>query len=118
MIKLEKHELEPTLLLISTYDKEGKKLESGLLSEAISLGTKRRLQKIHKELYKNYLELIEDVKQNQKECGEDQEKLKKENEELLKEVVEINAEPVSLALIENITTNTNYNFTLIEKIAV
>lgn len=122
MIKLEKSKLEPTLLTISSYSapKEGEvqKMVSGLLMETLTLGTKRRLQKIHKEAQKAYSQLIEDAKEVNKECGEDKERLKNELEELLKETVEIDAEPILMSFIENISTTNNYDFDIIEKIAI
>jgi hypothetical protein len=117
-MKLLKLELEPTLLLISSYDNTTKKLISGLLSEELTLGTKRKIQKIHKAVLLAYNELLEDAKEVKKTCEEDEEKYLTEVKILLSEEVEINAEPFLISTIENISTSANYNFDLIEKIAV
>lgn len=122
MIELKKKELESVLLTISAYSlpKEGEqqRMISGLLKENITLGTKRRLQKIHKIAQELYKEFIEHVKEAQKECGEDKEKLESELKILLEEVVKIDAEPIQLAQIEGISTTENYNFEIIEKFAI
>lgn len=131
MLMFKNSELEAILINISLYSsyKEGEiqKMISGLLMEDLSLGVKRRLQKIHKKVYESYKEFLEDFKRIQENCkiGEDEkkepvyneEKLKKEVQELLDEVVKIDVEPVQLSLIENISTVHNYNFDIIEKFA-
>lgn len=132
MIILKNSELELTLFTISIYSspKEGElqKLTGGLLSENLSLGTKRRLQKIHKKILEAYNELVEEIKKIREACkiGEndknepifDQEKLNKEIQELLNEDVKLDIEPAQLSQIENISTSSNYNFEIIEKIAM
>lgn len=118
MIKLKKQELEPVLLTISIYNKDTGELIGGLLKESITLGTKRKLQKIHKNTYEVYKEFLEDVKKVQEECKEDKEKLQKELKELIEESVEIDVDPAQLVLIESISTNANYNFEIIEKFAI
>lgn len=131
MLEFKKSELETALLTICAYSspKEGEtqKIVSGLLIEELSLGNKRRLQKIHKLLQELYKEFIEDFKKLQEACkiGEndkkepiyDIKKLEKEVQELLDEVVKIDAEPAQLSQIENITTTKIYNFEIIEKFA-
>lgn len=117
-MKLLKSELESVLLLISSYDNTTKQLVSGLLSEELTLGTKRKIQKIHKAVLLVYQELVEDAKQVKTECGDNEEKYNEELKTLLLEEVEIDVEPFLISAIENISTSTNYNFDLIEKIAV
>ena len=122
MLEFKKSELEAILLTISSYSlpKEGEqqKMISGLLKEPITLGTKRKLQKIHKLTQESYKDFIEQFKEAQKECGEDKEKLEKEIKLLFDEVVKIDAEPIQISQIENISTTDNYNFDIIEKFAI
>jgi len=132
MLELKKSELEQSLLTISVYSsvKQGEvqKLIGGLLSEDLSLGTKRKLQKIHKKVYEVYQEFLEDYKKLQEACktGEndkkeaiyDEEKFKKEIKELLDETVKIDIEPIQLSFLENVSTKNNYNFEIIEKFAI
>ena len=53
-----------------------------------------------------------------KECDDDKEKLENELKELFSETVKIDAERVSMSVIESISSKTNYNFEIIEKIAI
>lgn len=115
MIKLKKSELESTLLIISSFDRETGKISSGLLMENISLGTKRKLQKIHKKTYESYEELMKDVENIKEDVGEDSVKLNKEILDLLKEEISFEAETISLSDLDNIITTNNYNFDIIEK---
>lgn len=117
-IELEKSKLEPVLLTISTFDANSGILVGGLLKENLTLGTKRKLQKIHKGVYKAYQEFVEDVNSLKKECGEDKEKLEKELKELLEEVVKIDVEKIQFSLLENVPTTENYNFDIIDKITM
>lgn len=132
MLEFKKSELEQVLLSIASYSipKEGEvqRMISGLLLEDLTLGTKRKLQKIHKLTQILYKEFIEDFKELQKSCktGDDEkgqpiydkEKLEKEVQELLNEVVKIDAEPIQLSFIETVSTTNNYNFEIIEKFAI
>ena len=118
MIELKKSELELVLLHISTVNPETGKLVSGLLNENITLGTRRGLQKIHKLLLAEYKQLITDVKTIEEECKEDVEKREKELKELIDETVKVDADPIKLASLDNVSTSVNYNFEIIEKIAV
>lgn len=128
MLTFKNSELEQVLFSISSYDKDSGKLVGGLLNEALTLGTKRKLQKIHKPTHKLFEEFVEDFKKIQEACktGEneknepiyDQEKLKKEVQILLDEEVKVDAEPIQLFQIENISTEQNYNFDIIEKFAI
>jgi hypothetical protein len=117
-LELEKSQLQEVLLTISAYNSETKELVGGLLSEDLTLGAKRKLQKIHKSVLSLYTEFTEDVKTLQKECGDDKEKLQKEFNELLKETIKLEIEPVSLAQIDNLYSKNRYNFDIIEKIAL
>lgn len=74
MIELEKKDLTPVLLSIVSYDSKTAKEISGLLLEEISMGTRRRLQRIRKDaiaeqelLQKDVQELYDDF--NKKVLG-------------------------------------------------
>jgi len=133
MIELKKSELEAALITIAAYDSKTGKMVSGLLSEAISLGTKRKIQKIQKKLHESYKEFLEDLQEIRKEAtpeeiqeGEPTEETKKElaakaDSEfkiLLEEVVKLDVEQFQISQIENISTSENYNFEIIEKLAI
>ena len=122
MIEFKKIELESALLTILVYSapKEGEqqRIVGGLLNENLLLSAKRGLQKIHKKLIEAYQELTKDIEELRKECGEDKEKLEKELKELFNETVKIDAESIKISAIEDISTTANYNFDIIEKIAI
>lgn len=113
MIELKKSELENVLIIISVYNKENGLLIGGLLSEDITLGTKRALQKIHKKVHVLYQELLEDYKELKEKVSE--EELQKETEELLNEIVKIDIEKIKFSFLENVSTKSNYNFEIIDK---
>lgn len=115
MITLKNKEIESALIQIAGFNDKGQ-MVSGLLTENISLGLKRRLQKIHADLVEHYKTLQTDSETLKKEC-EDAVKLAKEMEDLNNEEVKIDREFVSLEMIEAIQTTQNYDFELIEKIA-
>lgn len=117
-IELKKSELQIALLTISSYDGKTGELVSGLLKEAITLGTKRKIQKIHKKLQEAYKEFLQDLDELRKEAGEDKEKADAEFKILVEEKVKIDAEPFLLSQIENISTTANYDFDIIEKLAI
>lgn len=117
-IELLKSELELTLITIAAYDSKTGQIVSGLLSENITLGTKRIIQKIQKKVHEAYKEFLEDIQEIKKETAEDKETAEKEFQELLKEKVIIEAEPFKLSQIENISTTANYSFEIIEKISI
>lgn len=121
MIEIKKSELTSVLLTISAYDKDGKMI-GGLLLENVSLGLKRRLQKIHTEAMTHYAQFEKDLAEAEKK-DEEFENLNpqgvknKEVNELLKEVVKLQSEKASLALIDGIVSENIYDSTLIEKFA-
>lgn len=119
MIILEKSQLEEALMSIVSYSspKEGEpqKIVGGLLQENLSLGTKRRLQKIHKKLVEAYKEYVEDIKSIREEYKEDPSKAEEEFKILLKEEIKIDEERVKLENIEQVNTDKVYNFDIIEK---
>lgn len=120
MITIKKSELEGILLSIVTFDAKTNKIVGGLLSESVSLGTKRKLQKIHKALVEEYKQLINDVKEIE-EAFKDAPDIDKKNleiKELLDEVIKVEAEPFALSQLDNIVTSNNYDFELLEKIGV
>jgi hypothetical protein len=117
MITLKKSELEPLLLIISSFDAETKKPISGLLFEEITLGTRRKLQRIHKLVAEEYTKVLGEYTDIKKSCGDNKVKLDKEFAELMDEEVKIDIDPISMELIENISTKHNYNFDLIDKIS-
>jgi len=117
------------------FDKDQKPV-SGILFEDISLGLKRRLQKIHRDLSTHYSEYVKDVNDLKNEVfKEDTSKATKKSKEqkeaekalndkfeselkiLDSETVQINHEKVSLSIIEAIQTKHNYDFEVIELIA-
>lgn len=122
MIELKKSELESALLTICQFslpkENESQKMIGGLLMENLPLGDKRGLQKIHKLVIEEYKQFIEDFKSMNEVCKDDKEKLEKELKILLDEVVKLNADPVKMSSIESISTTNNYNFEIIEKIAI
>ena len=110
-MKLEKKYLEAVALTIQAFqEKDGQAIPvSGLLHEEISLGLKRKLQKIRDGVLKE----IEQLEKDKKEVGDDV----KEMEVLMNEEVEIHVEYASLEMIEGIKTKFNYSFDVIEKFA-
>lgn len=118
MIELKKSELEPILLTIMSINPETGAPVAGLLTETLTLGTKRKLQKIHQKVLDLYKELLTDVEEIKKECGEDKERINKEINELLNEVVKVDVEYIILSSLDNVSTKHNYSFDIIEKIAV
>jgi hypothetical protein len=118
-MKIKNRDIEPILLTLAAYDSKTQQPVSGLLFEDISLGLKRRLQKLSKDLVKQHDEFIafkaeiDEKFKNDKGSAEYQ----KEIDEFLSEEVEINQEPVSLEMIEKIQSKFNYDFEIIEKFA-
>lgn len=107
MIELLKPELEICLLTLNAVKNNGEQI--GILNENISLGLKRKGQKIFDKVLVEYQQYQKD----KEECKGKEEDLK----ELNSEVVKIDADKMSIALIEAITSSNNYDFKIIEKIA-
>lgn len=105
-MKIKKGYIKAIVLTLLHY-KNGKEL--GLLTENIPLSLKRRLQKIRVDLFKALEELEKDFKEV--EGKEDEIKT------LMDEEITLNHDFVSLEMIENITSETNYDFEIIELIA-
>lgn len=118
MITLKNKELQAVLLNLSSFDKESGKMASGLLMEEMSLGAKRKIQKIHKAIYPKYQEYMKDVAELQTTLKDDKEKLQAEFEILLEEDVKIDAEPFEIKYLDDISTKNIYDFDLLEKISV
>lgn len=118
MLKLKNYEIEQALVQIVAFSPKTSLPVTGLLTETLSLGAKRRLQKLHTKLLEKYKEYADDIKEIEKECGDDLEKRSKEIDQLNNEEVTIDAEPVDLKSIEAITSAQNYDFGIIEKFAV
>ena len=114
MIVIKKSEIHTLLLHISSY--VDNTLVGGLLSENITLGMKRRLQKIHKEAYPQYEEYLADRKAIEKEF-EDAVALVAELKTLDEEEVKINQDKLSMTMIEQIQSKNNYDFDFLDKIA-
>ena len=115
MIILKKSEIVSLLLTISAYDTKTQKMVSGLLSENLTLGTKRKLQKIHKEVSKQYQELQKDLEDIEKEV-KDEKKKEQELKELMDEEIKIGADKIQFSFLENVSTNSMYDFEIIDKI--
>lgn len=99
---------ELTILLIQLQATKGDK-EIGLLNEKISLGLKRRLAKIQSKAYALYQEYLKDRKEAETDP--------KELEILNNETVTIEADKVSMVMLEAIESTTSYNWEILEKIA-
>lgn len=106
-MKIKKGFINAVLLTILTY-RDGKE-HSGLLLENIPLSLKRRLSKIR-------VDLLREAQEMQKDFEEVKDK-PEEIDILMNEEIEINHDFVSLEMIESITSETNYNFEVIELIA-
>ncbi len=115
-MKIKKKNINLILLTILTFDNTGK-ATSGLLTEEMSLGTKRKLQKIRNELLKLSTELNTDHQEVINKTKGNAVELDKEVNELVEEEVTLTCEPVVLSEIEKIKTNQNYDFDLIELIS-
>lgn len=113
-MKIKNSEITPLLITLVTYNRETNAMVGGLLSEKMSLGLRRRLQKIREALLSKHTELVKDMEEvNKLPEGERNAEMQK----LLDEEVEVTFEPASLAMIEAIDTAANYDMALIEKIA-
>jgi HEAT repeat protein len=113
---IKKRFILPILLTIHSYNKDTGAPLSGLLFENISLGLKRRLQKISKELLDHDKQVKEDATEVLTKF-KDKPEIEAEMNTLLDEDITLLSEPVSMAMIETIQTDKNYDFELIEMIA-
>lgn len=118
-MKLKKSELEPVLLTISSkISHKDQESQIGLLWEPIPLGTKRRIQKIYKAVLEEYKQFISDAQEIKKLGENDKEKEQKELKILLEEEVDLlGVEPFNFSALEQIVSNTNYDFDIIDKIS-
>jgi hypothetical protein len=116
MIKIKKSDLEAVLLTIATYDPQTQKQIGGLLIESLSLGTKRKLQKIHQKAVDLYKEFVSDLKEIQETYKEDNDTKLKELNVLLAEEISIDVEPFDISQLDNVITSNNYSFEILEKI--
>ena len=99
-------------MTLASYDMKTGHPVSGLLFENISLGLKRKLQKISKWLISEHVQLDAD-----KKTASESEDPKKEIAELMDEEVKSDLDFASLEAIEAIKTDRNYDFEIIELIA-
>jgi hypothetical protein len=115
-MKLKNKEVLPILLEILQFKKvdEGSNVETGLLTEELTLGTRRRLQRIREELLEKNKEIEKDALEISK--LESEEERNKEFTDLADEEFTLKSEPVSLELLENVKTKENYDMILLEKI--
>lgn len=113
-MKLKNSEINQILMLLAQYNAKDGTMVGGLLSEKMTLGLRRRLQKIRAAILVKHEELVKDAEEIKKLPEAEQEA---EFKKLFDEEVEITFEPASLEMIEAIDTNINYEMTLIEKIA-
>lgn len=113
-MKLKNSEITPILMMLAAYNQKDGSLVGGLLSEKMSLGLRRRLQKIRKSMLEKHEELVKDTEEIKKLPEAEQEA---EFKKLFDEEVEVSFDPASMDMIEAIDTNFNYDMTLLEKIA-
>jgi hypothetical protein len=110
-MKLKKKFIIPLLGQLLVYKDE--KEAGGLLLENLTLGTKRRVQKIRKELLKHYEELQEDIK----DIKGEPEVMERELGILSEEEVEITSELFDINQLDNVSSTANYDFELLEMIS-
>jgi hypothetical protein len=114
-IVLKKKELKAALLSIASFDAKTGEIVGGLLTEKISLGLKRKLQKIHEAVQKEFQQMLKDIEEIKK--IENEEEQNKEFNDILEEDVTLLVDKARLDMIETIETDRVYDFTLLEKIA-
>ncbi len=114
MIEIKKSELQLLLITIAGYDKAGV-MVTGLLTEKLSLGLKRKLTKLHAEAMKAYQEFTAELKDVNAISGNAE--METELKNLLAEVVKLTSEKVSLEMIEAVVTDQLYSTVIIDKIA-
>lgn len=118
-VVIKKSEIIPLLMQIGVYSQETGALIGGLLSEKLTLGTKRLLQRIQKALQLEYEQFEKERNEvfNLEKEGKTKEEVQKELLDLLNEDVTLEIERLDIKKIEEIETNANYEFSLLEKIA-
>src|SRR6478735_1569533 len=112
MIEIKNSDLKAVLLTLAGFTKEGKMVQ-GLLTEQMSLGLKRKLQKIHTAAGKAYDELSKDLKEVA--ALEDKEKQTSEFKTLMDEVLKLEVDKASMEMIEAIVTTHFYDTEILEK---
>lgn len=110
-MKIKKKFIRPILGQLLTYKDD--KPFSGLLTENICLGTKRKIQKIRRELLSHHEVLEEEIKDIQG----DPEVIDRELAILSEEEVILTSEPFELARLDDVTSATNYDFEMLEMIS-
>ena len=116
MITLKKSQIEKLLVQIIAFDPKTQTPVAGLLTENTTLGTKRRLQKIHATLLEKYKEYSADIKKIEEECGDDMERRASEVQVLNEEEIHIDAPRIDSKQLDSIVSENNYNFDILEKI--
>lgn len=114
MAKFKNSDITRVLIMLAAYDPKTGAIVGGILSEKMSLGLRRRLQKIRNAFLEKHNELTEDLKPIN-EMPEGEERLA-ELKKLYDEEVEITFDPASLEMIEAIESPVNYDMDLLEKI--
>lgn len=116
---IKKSEINSLLIQLDGHRKNGNSVQQvGLLNEKLSLGTKRIIKNITKELAEKWVSYLEDLQEIDKAV--------KDNPELNRdeEIKKLNAEEFELAsekfdksFIDGIQSDFNYDFDLLEKIS-
>ncbi len=114
MAKFKNNELMGVLLMLAAYDKKTGVITRGLLNETMSLGLRRRLQKIRNAFLAKHNEFMEDLKPL--DTLPDGEEKTTELNRLFNEEVEVSFDPADMSMIEAIETSINYDMDLLEKI--
>lgn len=114
MAKFKNSELYSVLSQLMLVDSKTSKMVGGLLSEEMTLGLRRRLQKIQKAFLVPYEEFQKDLEPIMK--MEDGEAKDAEFKKLLEEERNVDFEPASMEMIEKIDTKANYDMALLERI--
>lgn len=117
-MKIKKKFINPILLTLLSFDNSTQLPISGLLLEEMGLGCKRKAQKIRKELLTFAVELEDDGKEIIEKHKDDIGEQEKELNILIDEEITLISDPMMLSEIEKIKTDKNYDFDLIEMIAV
>lgn len=117
-MKIKKKFIKPILLMLLSFDAKTQQPVTGILIEEMGLGLKRKVQKIRNELLKHSEELEADGNEISEKLKDKPDEIQKEFEELLNEEITLTSEPALISEIEKIQTKCNYDFELIEMIAV